>query len=213
MKTKTTQRGQADIVLTLEEKSVIYGSLLGDAHLQKRGNSFRLKVAHGITQKQYVMWKYEKLERLCQLPKEVSNNKGLTSVEFYTSSGAWLRPIYERMYKKDEAGRMVKTISEELIKALPLTPLLLAVFYMDDGSIRDDCFAGKLATQGFSKHGNKLLKEFLAEFNVNSSVVKQTVASEQYYLSLPAATFGTLVNIIKPIVSEIESMVYKIKKQ
>lgn len=230
-----------EIVLTKEEKSLIYGTLLGDAHLQKRQNSFRLKIEHNIEQKEYVLWKYKKLKRLCkttQPPKIVTSQKGFKTVLFYTSSGAYLRPIHEAFYKTNRQGRVVKTITEELIERLPSpldnidssvgvlpspkgvfseTPrqnsLALAVFYMDDGSIRDDCFAGKLATQGFSLAENNLLSKYLLKFNINSTAVKHTKISGQYYLSLPASSFGRMVDLIKPTVSEIECMAYKIKKK
>lgn len=215
-------------MLTKEEKSLIYGTLLGDAHLQKRQNSFRLKIEHGIEQKEYVLWKYKKLKRLCkttQPPKIVTSQKGFKTVLFYTSSGAYLKPIHEAFYKTNRQGRVVKTITEELIERLPSpldnidsssprqNSLALAVFYMDDGSIRDDCFAGKLATQGFSLAENNLLSKYLLKFNINSNAVKHTCISGQYYLSLPASSFGRMVDLIKPTVSEIECMAYKIKKK
>ena len=51
-----------------------------------------------------------------------------------------------------------KTFNQSLINALPLDPLVLAVWYLDDGQRTQNAFSGKLATQGF--FAKNLLKLF-----------------------------------------------------
>ena len=198
--------------LTIEERALIMGTLLGDAHLQKRGGSYRLKVTHGIKQKEYVKWKHSKLIRFCtttQGPAVKVDNKGFETVTFYTSSGMWLKDIHELFYKSVN-GRSVKTITQELINNLPMHPMVLASFFMDDGSVRNDCYAGKLATQGFTKEESKLFCQYLNKWGIQGNVVAHSVSKNQYYIGLPVSTFGKLVQTIESIVKEIPTMEYKL---
>lgn len=212
--------------LKTDELSLIMGTLLGDGHMNKRGESYRLKMTHGIDQKEYVLWKHKKLERLCQTtqpPKEATDEKGYTTVTFYTSSTVKYKPIHELFYKiqggKDKSGQVtkksVKVITKELIDNLPTDPITLATWFMDDGSVRDDCYAGKIATQGFSKNESHLLCEYLARCGIlGAKVVAHVKSKDQYYISLPATgdTFAKFVDYIEPVVQEIPSMVYKLNK-
>lgn len=204
------------------EKSILIGSLLGDATLQKRGvNSFRLRISHGKKQEGYVTWKYQKLQRLCQTtqpPKTRINNKDLTTVEFYTSSGEYLKNYFDLLYKpstNNSTGeiRWIKTITKELIEKYPLDGVLLAVWFMDDGSVRDDCYSGKLATQCFSLDEQHLLRDYLAQADISSNIVRHTVKSGQYYLSIPSKSFQKLVEIIEPTVREIPCMIDKLNEK
>lgn len=202
--------------LSTTEKSLLIGSLLGDACLQKRGaNSYRFKVSQSLQQKSYVEWKYSKLKRLCQTtqpPKEVTNKKGFVTVEFYTSSGEYLKEYSELFYKQSEKNRFVKKITPELIEKMPMDPLLLGVWYMDDGSARNDCYAGNLATQSFSLEENLLLKYYLTKWDIDCNISKHTEKSGQYYLYLPSKSFSKFVEIIEPTVREIPDMVYKLNE-
>lgn len=204
------------IKMTDVEKALIMGTLLGDAHIQKRGNSYRLKIEHGIDQESYVFWKHGKLQRFCQTtqkPKIVTSKKRFQTVLFYTTSGKWLEEIYRLFYKETEKNKFVKTITPELIENLLMSPILLAVFFMDDGSVRNDCYAGKLATQGFSKDENHLLCSYLEKWSIECKVVAHIKSKNQYYITIPAKTFGNLVKEIEPIVNEIPLMSYKLNQQ
>jgi len=198
------------------ERAVLMGSLLGDGTLQKRGvSSFRFRVQQSIQQKSYVEWKYTKLKRLCQTtqpPKEVISKKGFIRVEFYTSSGLYLKDFFELFYKKRPDGTFVKTITPELIENLPLDPRVLAVWFLDDGSVPNDCYSGKIATHSFSLEGHHLLENYLEKWDLKCSIVKHSGQSGQYYFSIPAKSFSKLVQIIEPTVREIPAMVYKLNE-
>jgi hypothetical protein len=63
---------------------------------------------------------------------------------------------------------------------------LLAVWFLDDGSCRTDCFSGRFATQGFSKKSEQhLLKCYLEEvFKIRSQIVLQRLKTNIIYLFL-----------------------------
>jgi len=210
--------------LTVEERALIMGTLLGDAHLQKRGpKSYRLKIDHSIDQADLVQWKYRKLQRLCQQtqePKETTDKKGYKGLEFYTSSGVYLAEFHELFYeyRKAKTGEKmvyVKRVTQKLVDNLPTHPLVLATFFMDDGSVRNDCYAGKIATQGFSLEDCHFLSQYLDKCGVHGSkIVRHSKKSGQYYLSLPAksGTFEKLILMVEPIIREVPGMIYKLNE-
>lgn len=204
------------------EKSILMGSLLGDGMLQKRGiSSFRYRASQGIKQEEYLNWKYSQLKRLCtttQPPKKVTDKKGFETVEFYSSSGNYLKESFHLFYKESpgNSGKArssyVKKITGELIDALPMEPEVLAVWFMDDGGVRNDCYAGNLATQCFSREENALLKDYLKKWDINCNIITHTKLSKQHYLYIPSGNFKKLIEIIEPIVKEIPSMKYKLNE-
>lgn len=209
------------MVLTDAEKAVIFGTLLGDAILIKRGESYRLRIAHSIKQKEYVDWKYKKLKRLCtkvQPPKIYLEKKKYLRSEFYTDSSLCLKQIHQLFYKPmvNSNGKTVyiKTITQELLDNLPKNPIVLAVWFLDDGSVRPDCYAGRLATQGCSYEEHVLLQDYFQKvYDIKTDIVSHLKRKKQYTLSFPAKSFWKLVNCIEPTVKEVPSMVYKLNEQ
>nr|YP_009367458.1 putative LAGLIDADG homing endonuclease [Sarcinofilum mucosum]YP_009367481.1 putative LAGLIDADG homing endonuclease [Sarcinofilum mucosum]ARK14449.1 putative LAGLIDADG homing endonuclease [Sarcinofilum mucosum]ARK14451.1 putative LAGLIDADG homing endonuclease [Sarcinofilum mucosum] len=224
------------LILSKEEEAVFLGNLLGDGHIQKRGNSYRTKIQHSIHQKEYVLWKYEKLKRLCDknhLPKAVTTkNSTQENFLFYLNSGLYLEKYHSLFYKPYfwKAGapdivqntpsspqnkiRYQKVITQALIEALPRDPLLLAVWFLDDGSCRQDVFSGRIATQSFTLEEQHLLQDYLKQgFGINTQLVLHNRIKRQYYISIPSSKnqFANFVDLIKPVVEKIPDLKYKIK--
>ena len=126
--------------------------------------------------------------------------------------------FYEPVEKVDKNGnkkvKYVKKITQKLIQSLPMHPMVLATFFMDDGSKRNECYSGKIATQGFTQAENYLLCEYLAKWDIKAAVTTHTVDSGQFYISIPASNgaFDKLVSVISPIVHQIPDMVYKLNE-
>ena len=208
--------------LTEQERSVIMGTLLGDGHLQKRGkNSYRLKISHGLAQKAYVLWKHNKLKRLCTTTQAPKESKDVFF--FYSSSGKYLEEFHELFYhpeeyvdkNKQKRIRYVKRVTQKLLDSLPMNPLVLAVLYMDDGSVRNDAYSSKLAVQGFPLKEIKLLVQYLEKWGViEVSTPKHTENSGQYYIGILAKPegFSKFIDIIGPIVKEVPGMGYKLNE-
>lgn len=98
MSTKKTQ----EFCLTSDEEAILLGCLLGDGHIEKRGNSYRFKIRHCAKQQGYVDWKYEQLKRLCnKKPKIVANgkDKAYSAAYFNSRSGSYLKKYHELFYK------------------------------------------------------------------------------------------------------------------
>lgn len=201
------------------ERQVLYGTLMGDAHLQKRGQSYRVKVNHSAAVSEYVDWKYDKLRRLCpttQPPKLVKNGKYL-EYEFYLSSSDIYEELHRLFYQPiDNNGKIsyVKTITPELLKNLPKGPLFIASWYMDDGSKRNDSFAGKLATQSYSPEEHILLKDYFQEvYGWKVNTPWHIKAKNQKYIGIPAETFPKLYDYLFAIIeNEVPIFMYKLNK-
>lgn len=210
--------------ITPDQDALICGSLLGDAHIQKRGNSYRLKFAHSEKQQEYVRWKYNKLASLCQTTQGVTkrvSNKNQTVYEFYTSSTPELKKYHDLFYKKEETFvngtpriSYRKTITNELINSLPKNKYTLATFYMDDGSARSDCYSARFATQGFSKNECHLLQKYFGDtWDLKTNVVLHSRKKNSYSLAVPAKTFPKFRSLVEEVVCEIPEMEYKLNEK
>ncbi|CCK60837.1 intein-containing recombinase RecA [Mycobacterium canetti] len=115
-------------LLSDQQWEVVLGSLMGDGCLsppvRQDSESARLRIGHGAQQSAYLDWKVSLLENIPH--SRTVNSKGAVFVDF--SPLAELHELRSAVYLGD--GK--KFLSEEYLKGL--TPLSLAIWYMDDGS-------------------------------------------------------------------------------
>ena len=114
--------------LTQFQKSVIEGSILGDGYLrivQGRMDAF-LEINHSYNAKDYVDWKYSVLRNIVKSPPKMRKGNGARlAYRFFTRQHPQITELFRKFYVKKE-----KIIPQYLT----LDPLVLAVWYMDDGS-------------------------------------------------------------------------------
>lgn len=121
--------------LTDEQRSVLVGSLLGDGHLMAPSEkTARLVERHSTTQEPYLRWKAGLLGPLVSSvytvqKKDAHTGKVYAGVEFATHSLECLHPYYDLFYPAPDRKRVFPASLGGL-----LTPLALAVWFMDDGS-------------------------------------------------------------------------------
>ena len=206
------------IQLTKMEEALIFGAILGDSHIRKRNSSYNISFAHAIRNKDYLLWKAEKLKRLTIPNFELHYNSSKSSDGLYyfnlaaNSCYKFYHDLIYKSYQKDNKICYRKTITLELIEYMPAHPLLLVVWFLDDGSIRNNSFSGKLSTQCFTYEEHKLLQKFLIEsFSITTNINISNRIKNQYYLGIPRKSFEKLTCLIKPYVNEIPTMQYKIK--
>ncbi|NYH76749.1 recombination protein RecA [Actinopolyspora biskrensis] len=112
--------------LNEQQWSVVLGSLLGDGNLspnRRDRQDVRFRMGHGQQQAAYLEWKTELLGNLSH--SRTRNEHGAEFADFAPLPE--LHELYESVYFGD--GK--KVVSWDYLKAL--TPLALAVWYMDDG--------------------------------------------------------------------------------
>ena len=114
-------------LLSEQQFQVVLGSLIGDGNLspnRRDRNGVRFRLGHSAKQIEYLQWKTALLGNIKHSMRV--NDKGAHFVDFtpLPELGELQRAVY--------LGDGKKFLSEEYLKAL--TPLALAIWYMDDGS-------------------------------------------------------------------------------
>ena len=114
--------------LTQSQKSIVIGSILGDGYVRivpGRRNAF-LEINHAYHAREYVEWKYSLLESIAgSYPKMRKGNGKRLAYRFYTKQHPTITEMYSVFYQSRK--KIIPT-------NLSLDPLMLAVWFMDDGS-------------------------------------------------------------------------------
>jgi len=148
--------------LTKEQKSILIGVLLGDGAMRKKTHAL-LEINHSFKQKEYVDWLYQKFQNFVGTkPKMRKSNGTRIAYRFTTKSIPVLTTFYDKFFKQKH-----KIIPDDLI----LTPLTLAVWYMDDGSRCDEDIY--LNSQQFTKEEQeKLVGMLYTQYAIQASLNK-----------------------------------------
>ena len=176
------------------QQQLILGSVLGDGYMRKKTNA-HLQITHSIKQKEYVDWKYGVLRNLILTPpKPYKGNGNRIGYRFFTRSLPEITFIYDIFYRNK-----VKIVPS----VLKLTPISLAVWYMDDGSKSGgSCYFN---TQQFDVTSQVNLLKSLDKLGIKASLNR-----DKEYLRIRVFSLSTslLSDLIQPYV--IASMQYKI---
>lgn len=159
--------------LTARQKSIIIGNLLGDGYLdQNPYGRVALEVKQKNSCKEYVFWLYKELKNLCgSQPKQRKDNDQWRLLTRYSKK---LLEMYKLFYPNGQ-----KRIPANLAELLD-SPLSLAVWYMDDGTLDyriKSHFAFTLVTNCFSQKENEILiqlmkKNFAIEAAIHHSLMR-----------------------------------------
>ena len=181
------------LVVTNYQEEILTGSLLGDAYITTRG---QIQFEQSIHQKEYLFWKHQELSSISY--KNVSFVKRFDKRYQHENFSCrfWTRQYFiswrQKYYLKDK-----KIIPRDI----QLTPLSLAIWYMDDGCYSDNkCI---IATDGFSQEEICFLQKLLfKKFNIKSSV------KNKLKILIKKESIKTFFSLIRPYI--ISSMLYKI---
>lgn len=159
---------KAPHVLTSEQEEIIVGLLLGDGCLHtggKFGKNSRLTVIRKTEDKDYLHWQFDKLIDFYKSgPGDYSTYDKRTN-KIYRSSflNSMVSPCFSKLREKwYPAG--IKIVPTDVT----LTPLTVAIWLCDDGTIRKNhaygsSLAVKFATHGFTHDEVKFLAGLLHE--------------------------------------------------
>ena len=204
------------IKLSLLQKEVLFGVILGDAHLETQNNriTYRVKFEQSIKHKAYIEHLYDIFKdyvktspqlKVVKYATQDPNKKFLlgketTNIRFATVSSSTFTFFGKQFYKEN------KKIIPKLIHRW-LTPRALAYWYMDDGSMKSTQSKGVLLnTQSFSHSSVQLLCNVLTKkFNLSCWPRKQK--NNQYQIYISGKSYETLRDCIYGFI--IPDMVYK----
>jgi recombination protein RecA len=197
---------------------LILGSLLGDGciTLNKGYANARFSFRHSQKQKEYFDWKVSML-------KEISSKKNVwlqdtkdneycksNSVKYRFQSLALpeLTNIYNLVVERGK-----KRINQEWLNLL--TPLSLATWWMDDGSIISNCRKGVFCTDAFLKKEVIFIQKYLkSAWDIDTKIGETSKSNSQkrrYFRLYIQSTeeLKKFFRIIAPYI-QIKSMMYKI---
>lgn len=188
--------------------SLLIGSLLGDASMEKDGNGSRFSFYQEKVHGEYLLWLHNTLFQFgyCKPDLPLIKTRLNTNGElryyyrfrtFTYSSFNW---IYDSFYVN-------KKKRVPLFVADYLSPLALAVWIMDDGSKYKDRGI-KFCTNSFTLNEVKFLATILENQYGLITSIHQTGAINQYNLYITKESTIKLSKIVKPYMHN--SMLYKI---
>ena len=183
--------------LTQFQRSIIIGTILGDGYLRifPGRKNVLLEINHSYNQKEYVDWKYKILENVsASPPKARKGNDRRIAYRFYSKQLPELTELYKLFYKN---GR--KIIPDNLL----LDPIILSVWFMDDGSRCRDCDI-YINTQQFTAEEQKKLIFALAKLDLHAKINKD---KNYYRLRFLKLSVQRLMSLVSETI--IESMRYK----
>lgn len=197
--------------------SIIIGSTLGDTHLEKRQNGLgtRIIFEQSNNNVEYLMWFHSYLSTRGYCSKKIPDLKtrikkhGIVAFHYrinsYTfSSLNWLHSMFY-VYNK-VTNKYVKIIPSNIEEYL--TPLALAIWFMDDGSKLEQ--GAKIATNCFTYDENIFLCKILKnKYNLNVTI-HNAGKNKGYNLYINKNSMSTFSGIVKPHM--LPSLHYKLGK-
>ena len=144
-----------------------------------------LEINHSVHQRSYVAWKFMHLAPLVRTPPRIRKGNGTRiACRFVTRSLPVLTPFYRLFYAEGHKS----------VPDLSLDPLMLAVWFMDDGSKSRN--AVYLNTQQFDLHSQVRLSQLMREqWGIESSLNRDKC---YYRLRLSVAGTKRFVKLIEP---------------
>jgi LAGLIDADG DNA endonuclease family len=178
--------------------------VLGDGCISKNISSinYYYVMEHCIQQEEYADWKKNILNQI----GFVKTTKKLTSrnyIRIRTNTCRYFSKIRNVVYTQEKKKSLKYILNY-------LTPLSLAILYMDDGSLCKLYGRAKLATYGLSYDDNvSLQKLLLKKYKVGCSIYTEKERNV-HYLSFNRENTLIFLTIIAPYVNQIECMKYKL---
>ena len=198
--------------LSDQQVQVILGSLMGDGSLSPNRHDrhgVRFRMGHGVKQHAYLDWK---VSLLGNIGRSISTNaKNAKFADF--SPLPELSELRSAVYLGD--GK--KTLSEEYLKAL--TPLALAVWFMDDGSFslrskglqtRTEGGSGRveICVEAMTEGTRQRLRDYLSDVYGLDVRLRSAGTAGMAVLTFSTAASAKFQELIAPFMYE--SMDYKL---
>ena len=165
-------------------REIILGSLLGDGSIaiNKRYKNARFSFRHSASQKEYFFWKVEELKEisgsrmLWKQGKNGSDGFGGEKLRYQSKALGALTEIYNLVTKRGK-----KRVSRKWLNQL--TPLSLAVWWMDDGSLIANSRKGVFCTDGFSCEEVEIIRKYLKKvWNIETKIGRtEGISGRKYY--------------------------------
>lgn len=200
--------------ITKESRNLLIGMLLGDGTIS---NNNVFKIAHSESQKDYLEWKVK------QLKEAGIRNNGIKSYIKIKGYNVGV-PVYYTQLNIIPFIKVLRKVVYKNKKVLGNRKLLnrldakgIAIWYMDDGhiNIRKDkgrpCgFYIKISTCEPKQEVQTIIDFFKERWNINFYMFHEGKKEDSYSLCCGTKEGLKFINIVKPYVSQVPSMIHKI---
>ena len=201
--------------ITKESRNLLIGMLLGDGTIS---NNNVFKIAHSESQKEYLEWKVKQLK-----DAGIRNNgiKSYTKIKGYKTGV----PVYYTQLNTMSFIKVLRKVFYKEKKILGNRKLLnrldakgIAIWYMDDGYInirktkdgRPMGFYIKISTCEPKQEVQTIIDFFKEQWNINFYMFHEGKKEDSYSLCCGTKEGLKFIDIVKPYVSQVPSMVHKI---
>ena len=193
-----------ELTMKINKKSrnLVLSMALGDGYVNPKGF---LSVRHSEVQKEYAEWKRQLLKSNGINVTELYThpNNGYGAYEFRTYTHQFIKGIRKFLYTPSKNIGNRKVLNQ-------LTPLGLAIWYMDDGGLAQKKRNGKIYANELmlntllSKEENQIIIDYFKEvWGINFSQCKNR---GRYRLRCGTREARKFISIIKPYVEQVECM-------
>ena len=193
MNTTALREYKASLTMSERQRQILIGTLLGDAHLERQRGSLvaRLKIEHSLSQSTYVYWKFSEWRGWVRTPPKVRSKRNRLGSESENIGFSTLGHPELEKYRMWIYRDRRKTVPADL----RLSPLTVAVWFMDDGSRKSSqCRGLVLNTQSYASEEVNLLRALLRrDVGIETSARKQSDGLQIY---VPSTSVGTFVGFI-----------------
>ena len=201
--------------ITKESRNLLIGMLLGDGTIS---NNNVFKIAHSESQKDYLEWKIK------QLKEAGIRNNGVKS--YIKTKGYTIGvPVYYTQLSTIPFIKVLRKVFYKEKKILGNRKLLnrldakgIAIWYMDDGHInirktkdgRPMGFYIKISTCEPKQEVQTIIDFFKEQWNINFYMFHEGKKEDSYSLCCGTKEGLKFIDIVKPYVSQVPSMIHKI---
>ena len=189
-------------------KEMLLGTLLGDSSLIHKGTYIAVVICQGEKQKEYFDDKVKLAGNFACPIVEYITGFGSTAYRFILKSNLWLYEYAIKNILREDKVVLTKRWMQDI------TPISLAFWYMDDGSLlnREDPSLGEriiFNTQAYSIEECELLKNMLQRFNIESTIHNKSCYKGNI-ISVGVEDAKKFFSLVAPYI--VPSMKYKLPK-
>ena len=184
--------------ITIRQRNIILGLMLGDGHLEKNGRFARLRIDQNLKHKDYINWLYQELKNIVPSKPRIIQEKDRRTLNVYTR-------LHFSTYSNAQLYKWRNIFYVNNRKIVPLNigemlnhKISLAVWFMDDGYKRNDCAAVRLNTDAFSHFEQELLVQCLEKnFKIKARIHKK---GSWFNIYIPKDEANKFCRLVKPYI-------------
>lgn len=192
--------------ITKESRNLALSMIIGDGYLNRKGF---ISIRHGKNQKEYLEWKDKLLNKhgITTTGVYKINNNGYEGYELRTHIHRFLKLYRRVLYKHGKNIANRKLLNK-------LTPLGIAIWYMDDGSLSNQKRNGKVhrslltISTCISKEENQIIIDYFKQtWGIKFG---QRKMKNSYALVCSTKEARKFIELVRPYVEQVECMRYKL---